>query len=405
MGNQKIKVGAVRVPGPLAQYAGEFESRLTERGYAPKTRVTHLRLMSHLSRWLEESELGLEDLSRERLEQYLALRRARGYSSLCSRQGVSPLLGTLTCLGLLPQEQAVTAPSRIDLLLDGFRGYLRDERGLTECTAQTYLLRVGRFVADYGHDGDLRGLTSAQVSAAVLQESGSLSVGSVQLFVTALRSLLRYCQVAGLVDKDLSGAALGITGRRRSCLPQRVSASEVTALLRSCDRRTALGRRDYAVVLTLARLGLRAGELAGLRLEDLDWRAGLLLVHGKGNCVEQLPIPDDVGTAITAYLRRARPRTDSREVFLTARAPRTGLARSGVSYIVRRACVRAGLAPFGPHRLRHSLACQMVRAGVPLPEIGQVLRHKAMASTAIYARVDVDQLRTVAQPWPDEAHR
>jgi len=340
MGKQKTKVGVVHVPGPLAQCANEFESNLAECGYRERTRAAHLRVMSHLSRWLQEHDLGAEDLSRERIEQYLALRRGRGYTRFCSRRSVTPLLRTLASLGLLPDEEPAAPRSRADVVLEGFSGYLRGERGLACCTIHAYVVRAGRFLADYGQDGDPRGLTSAGVSAAVLREADALSAGSVQYFVAALRSLLRYCHVAGLIGTDLSGAALGVTGRRRSCLPQRISPADVAALGGSCDRRTALGRRDYAVILTLTRLGLRAGELVGLRLEDLDWRAGQMLVHGKGNCVEWLPIPADVGTAITAYLRRGRPDTSSREVFLTARAPRTGLAREGVSFIVRRAAPR-----------------------------------------------------------------
>jgi integrase/recombinase XerD len=358
--------------------------------------------MSHVSGWLQAHQFGVEDLSRERVEQYLDWRRRCGYMGFCSRRGLMPLLRTLDSLGLLPGE-APTA--RVDVLLGGFDRYLREERGLASRTTQTYLGHARRFLADYCEDGDPRELTPADVSAAVIRESTAMSVGSVQLFVSALRSLLRYCQAAGLIEADLSGAALAITGRRRSSLPKGVSLADARALLRSCDRRTALGRRDYAVILTLLRLGLRAGEVAALRLEDLDWRAGQLTGHGKGQRVDQLPIPADVGAAIAGYLRRGRPATSGREVFLTTRAPRTGLAPMGVSFIVRRACVRAGVRPVGAHRLRHFLACEMVRARVPLPEIGQILRHDAAASTARYARVDVDQLRTVAQPWPTGAQR
>jgi len=291
------------------------------------------------------------------------------------------------------------------VLLGGFARYLREERGLASSTAKAYLALARRFLADYSDDGDLRGLTSADVSAAVRGESVAVSAGSVQYFGAALRALLRYGHVAGLIEADLSAAALPVAGHRHSWLPKGISAADAAALLRSCDRRTALGRRDYAVILTLLRLGLRSCEVATLRLEDMDWRAGQMLVHGKGRRVARLPIPADVGDAIAAYLHRARPETTRREVFLTALAPRTGLAPVSVSYIVRRACVRAGLAPFGAHLLRHTLACEMVRAGVPLIEIGQVLRHDALSSTARYARVDVDQLRSVAQPWPDGAGR
>jgi len=397
MGKAKGKVAAVRVPGPLAPYADGFECDLVERGYAAKTRATHLQVMSHVSRWLQAHQLGVGDLSRERVEQYLDWRRGCGYQGFCSRRGLRPLLATLGSLGLLPDE---VPTARIDVLLGGFDRYLRQERGVASCTSQAYLAHARRFLADYGKDGDLRELTPADVSAAVLQQSRVASVGTVQLFVTALRSLLRYCCLAGLIETDLCGAALPVGGRRRSSLPTGVSPADARALLRSCDRRTVLGRRDYAVILTLLRLGLRAGEVAALSLQDLDWRAGQMLVHGKGDRVDRLPIPADVGAAITAYLLRGRVGASRREVFLRTRAPRTGLARTGVSCIVRRACVRAGVTPFGAHRLRHALACEMVRARVPLFEIGQILRHDAAASTARYARVDVDQLRTVAQPWP-----
>jgi len=405
VGKSKIKVDVLRVPPPLALYACEVESSLAERGYLPSTRVAHLQVMADLSGWLDAQRLNVQDLTGERIETYLEHRRGCGCKGFCSRRSLTPILGTLARLGLLPVEEPVAPPSGTDVLLGGFARYLREERGLASSTAKAYLALARRFLADYGDDGDLRGLTSADVSAAVRGESVAVSAGSVQYFGAALRALLRYGHVAGLIEADLSAAALPVAGHRHSWLPKGISAADAAALLRSCDRRTALGRRDYAVILTLLRLGLRSCEVATLRLEDMDWRAGQMLVHGKGRRVARLPIPADVGDAIAAYLHRARPETTRREVFLTALAPRTGLAPVSVSYIVRRACVRAGLAPFGAHLLRHTLACEMVRAGVPLIEIGQVLRHDALSSTARYARVDVDQLRSVAQPWPDGAGR
>lgn len=179
-----------------------------------------------------------------------------------------------------------------------------------------------------------------------------------------------------------------------------LSAADARALLTACDRRTAAGRRDYAVILLLMRLGLRACEVAALRLEDIDWRAGLITVHGKGQRLDQLPLPAEVGEAVAAYLRHARPDTVLREVFVRTIAPRAGLTREAVGCLVRRASIRARLTPFGSHRLRHTLACDLVRAGVPLHQIGQVLRHADATTTSIYARVDIDQLRTVARPWP-----
>jgi integrase/recombinase XerD len=229
-----------------------------------------------------------------------------------------------------------------------------------------------------------------------------VSVRAAQNFVSGLRAFLRFGFVEGLVGADLSSAALLVTGRRRSSLPRGISKADARALLGACDRRSVLGRRDYTVIILLLRLGLRRGEVAGLRLDDVDWRAGELLVRGKGPREDRLPLPADVGAAIAAYLRRGRPGSDRREVFLRARAPFAPIASGTVSSTVRRACRRAGIAEVGSHRLRHATACEMVAAHVPLERIGQVLRHRSLQSTAIYARVDLAQLRLLAAPWPQE---
>jgi integrase len=192
-----------------------------------------------------------------------------------------------------------------------------------------------------------------------------------------------------------------VSGRRRSLLPQGITPTEAWLLLRACDRRRASGRRDYAAIVLMLRLGLRAREVALLRLDDLDWRAGQLTVHGKGGRVDQLPLPVDVGEAIAAYLRRGRPRDAAvREVFLRVTPPQVALTRGGVTALVAGAARRAGLGVVRAHRLRHTAATDMLRAGAPLAEIGQVLRHRSPGSTASYARVDVERLRTIARPWP-----
>jgi integrase len=239
----------------------------------------------------------------------------------------------------------------------------------------------------------------------VLLVSAAVSVSATQNFVAGLRSFLRFCVIEGLVATDLSQAALPVTGRRRSPLPGGITSSDARSLLASCDRRSALGRRDYAVLVTLLRLGLRRGEVAALGLDDIDWRAGDLVVRGKGSRVDRLPLPAEVGEAIAGYLQRGRPTSDRREVFLRARAPLGPIAPGTVSSTVRRACRRAGIAEVGAHRLRHTVACEMVAAGVPLVQIAQVLRHHSLQSTAVYARVDVEQLRLLAAPWPTSGVR
>jgi site-specific recombinase XerD len=287
--------------------------------------------------------------------------------------------------------------------LDGFVDYLRRERGVTELTVEAYVSDVRRFLA-LRCDGDLSGLNAAEVSNAVLGQVGERAPATVRRFGCALRSFLRYCYVTGLVDQDLSAAALPVSGRRRSLLPQGITPRDARSLLAACDRRRATGRRDFAVILLMLRLGLRAKEVATLRLEDLDWRAGQLTVHGKGGRVDQLPLPVDVGEAIVAYLRRGRPReTPVREVFLRVAPPQVAMTRAGVTAIVAAAARRAGLGVVRAHRLRHTAASDMLRAGAPLAEIGQVLRHRSPGSTAAYARVDVERLRSIARPWPTGA--
>lgn len=400
MGRATSEISKVVVAGPLAPFAEGLKARLQELGYTPLTAVTSMRVMVHLSRWLSARGLTAGDLTGERVAQYLHERRAAGYARSLSPRSLAVLLELLRSRGVLTPQDPARPGSESEVLLAAFRDYLRDERALAPSTVEAYVLRAGRFLTGRDPGVGLAELTAAEISRTVLDEAGTASVGSIQYFVVALRAFLRFCFLQGLVPVDLSAAAMTATGRRRPGLPRTISQAEATALLGSCDRRRSQGRRDYAILLVLLRLGLRSGEVAGLTLEDLDWGVGEVVVHGKGRRSDRLPLPTDVGEAIIAYLRRGRPRTPRREVFLRAVAPIAPLSRRGISVVVTRACVRAGVPPVGAHRLRHTLACDMVRAGVPLPEISQVLRHRSLVSTAIYARANVDQLRALAQPWP-----
>ena len=400
MSKPKSKVITVRVVGPLEPYAGQLMRLLADRGYAPLTRVPHLQVMTHLSKWMATRQLEVAELTGARVDEYLGQRRGDGYAAFCTRTGLAPLLDVLAAAGACV-DQPGQPVSAVDVLLDGYAQFLRQERGLAASTTSAYVLRARRFLDRHAHGADLRAVDTAVVTSAVLREADGVSAGSAQFFVVALRSFLRYCHLAGAIDTDLSAASLPVTGRRRSVLPHGISPTQARALLKACDRRTAAGRRDYAVILLLMRLGLRAREVAALRLEDIDWHAGQITIHGKAQRLDRLPLPAEVGEAVAAYLRHARPTdTTLREVFVRSIAPRAGLTREAVGCLVRRASIRAGLTPLGSHRLRHALACDMVRAGVSLHEIGQVLRHTDATSTSIYARVDVDQLRTVARPWP-----
>jgi integrase/recombinase XerD len=403
MDRPKSKVANVTVPGPLARFAEGFRAALLEMGFTPLSAVTQLQLMVHLSRWLDAHGLVAADLTVDRIKEYLADRRAAGYRERITDRGIAPLLGYLATHGVLPLEESRQPESGIPALLAEFERYLLAERGLAVTTSSAYLRRAARFLTICAPDGDLSVITAADVTGAVMAECASKSVGAGQYFVASLRALLRFCHVQGLIGEDLSAAALSATGRRATRLPQGITEQDTRLLLAACDRRRAVGRRDYAVVVTLLRLGLRAGEVAALQLEDLDWRAGEVVIRGKGRRQDRLPLPADVGEAIAAYLQRGRPAATSRAVFVTVTAPTRALTREAVGCLVRRASVRAGITPIGSHRLRHTTACTMVAAGVPLSEIGQVLRHHSPTSTSNYARVDVEQLRALARPWPTAA--
>jgi len=218
-----------------------------------------------------------------------------------------------------------------------------------------------------------------------------------------VRALLRFLHVTGHVPVPLAGAVPAVAGWRLASLPRGLDAAVISRLLASCDRGTITGRRDFAILTMLARLGLRGAEVAALELADVDWLGGEVAIRGKGSRIERLPLPADVGEAMAAYLMAGRPRCGARAVFCTVHAPYQQLTSAAIRGIMGRACRRAGLPRAGAHRLRHSLATEMLRAGASLPEVGQVLRHRSQLATSVYAKVDENALRVLARPWPGGA--
>jgi len=396
----------VVVRGPLEPFIEAYREELHRRGYTPRSVVSALRQVARLSCWLESCGVPVAQLDDARTEKFLAFQRAGGkYRSQWSRPGLRCLLEVLEELDELEPGEQTSLSSPTEKLLTSFAAYLVSERALAAGTIRGYVYHARRFLDGLPAGICLAEVTAGDVTAALRREAGAFSVAATQNFRAGLRAFLRFCFTEGLVALDLSGAALAVTGRRRSALPRGIEPDAAHALLRSCDRRTAVGRRDYAILMTQLRLGLRAGEVARLRLDDLDWRSGELVVRGKGARLDRLPLPVQVGEAIAAYLQRGRPRSSRREVFLRARAPFEPIANGTVCSTVRRACRRAGIGEFGAHRLRHTVACEMVAAQVPLVQIAQVLRHKSLQSTAIYARVDLATLRSIAAPWPGAVSR
>jgi integrase/recombinase XerD len=400
-----VLVSGVRVRGPLAEYAPGFAERLAGQGCAPGSAQQQLGLISQLSRWLDSQGLGVAGLTELEAERFLAARRARGIRLFRSRLALEPMIGYLREVGALvtPVDNGPAGP--VDELVERYRRYLLVERTLTVGSARVYVRPVRLFLAGFEAAGrvELERITAATVSAFVLAEALRLPGTSIRSVATALRSLLSFLHVQGLVDRSLSGAVPGVGSWRGAGLPRPLETGELRRLLASCDRRTATGRRDFAIVLLMSRLGLRCGEVAGLALEDLDWRAGELVIYGKGRRDDRLPLPVDIGNALTGYLRHGRPPgVPVRNVFVTVLAPHRPMGSGAVSRVVFRAAQRAGLGSIHAHRLRHTAATELLRAGASLPEVGQVLRHRALISTAIYAKVDERSLRPLARPWPTE---
>jgi len=390
------------VSGPLAPYAAGFESWLRSRAYSSSATADRLYQFDQLSRWLERAGLGVGELTGEQAGRFAASRRAAGLVSSASPQSVALPLAYLRELGAAPVRVAVLAQGPLEELLADYRLYLRVERGLSEHTVlDAYGPAARLFLAGWETAAGLGlvRLSAADVSSFLARECPQRSVSGARDLVCALRSLLRYLHLAGLIEKPLVWAVPSVADLRDRTLPRGLEPAVVGKLLASCDRRRLIGRRDFAILLLLARLGLRAGEVAAIGLDDVDWRDGLLLVRGKGSRQDVLPLPVDVGEAIVAYLR-ARPRCECRALFLRVTAPREGLNRCTVAWVVRAACDRAGLPRVGAHRLRHTAATEMLRAGASLAEIGQVLRHREQKTTAIYAKVDRQALRALARPWP-----
>ena len=395
--------GTRRKAGLLGSEVEGYRVWLTDRGYTPGTVRNMLKDLGQVGVWLSAEGLVAAQFDEQRAAAFRAARRRAGRRRVPGERAMGPLLAYLRETGVVPAENPCLSP--LAEVLGQYRTWMVGERGLAAMTVLRYENAARRFLQEQATDGagvfEPAGLTGADINAFLLRECGRVSAGSAKGRVAELRSLLRFLYLRGITPSRLGTAVPPVGGWRFAGLPPHsLTATQVQRLLDSVDRSSDAGVRDYAIMVLVARLGLRSIEIARLELGDVDWRAGELMVRGKGHRRDRLPLPAEVGEALAGYLSRGRNPAGARHLFLTCKAPRGPIRADLVGDVVERACRRAGLPPVGPHQLRHALAGELLRQGAGLLAISQVLRHQDLATTALYAKVDLAGLRQVAQPWP-----
>jgi integrase/recombinase XerD len=394
--------------GPPLLDVDAFVLALSEDGYAASTLKEKRHLLVDLSKWLEAHRLDVGQLDQQTVERFLRNRARRGRRPRSNVSTLRTLLSHLDGHGVEPRLGRPSGDPAGSAIENDFAEYLTQQRALAPVTRDGYVALVRRFIAERfgGKPIEPRKVSPSDVVQFVERYSRGSSRGRTKLMSTALRAFFRFLRMRGDIEVDLGAAIPLVAHWRLAGLPKGLEPQQVEQVLRAFDAGTATGRRDRAIVLLLARLGLRAGEVVAMTLDDLDWSAGTLLVRGKGPRRDTMPLPADVGEALVAYLRNGRPVCSTRRVFVRAKAPHCGFASSvAVCTIVRGALARAGLEPphKGAHVFRHALASQMLQRGASLAEIGDVLRHRRPDTTMIYTKIDLVALRSLVRAWPGGA--
>ena len=394
--------------GPLARHIASFAKSISEQGYGLVSLRNQVLVAVGFSQWLKSQGVGLRSICEDSPARYLRYRARHRRPKKGDHAALRHLMEFLRQDGLIKDKTPGHRLTPVEQHVEAYAQHLRAARALAEPTIVSYLQFIRAFLKDSLRDGRAApsGLEAGDVIRFVRRQASRTHLKTAKIMTTALRSFLRYLRFRGDIVADLAAAVPAVASWSMSSIPRAIAPADVRQLLKSVDRRTTSGRRDYAILLLLARLGLRSGEVASLELDDIDWTAGQLTVRGKSGQRSKLPLPTDVGEAIAAYLRQGRPHSTSRRVFLRTKAPIRGFrGPSGLGCVVRRSVKRAGVAPptTGTHQFRHSLATEMLRGGASLSEIGDVLGHHHPQTTMIYAKVDLRALRTLALPWPGDA--
>lgn len=393
------------IPGPLTGHGHAFADYLKRLGYAPTSIGLRLNLLRHFSRWLEDRSINLDECDDARLSDYCR-QRSVTHTDMASPGKIAPMITFLRQAGLIADE-APPPPltrNRRDELLDNWSTYLLEERGLCPVTVDYNRRFATPFILECLPDGDASTLAPEPVCEFVSTHLPQRSSNEAFKTVTALRSLLKYLHSSGQLTEPLDHLILRPRTYRDTTIARGLPADDIDTLLHTVSTDTRVGKRDRAIFLLLARLGLRAGEVAALTLDDLDWTQATIRIHGKGGYIDRMPLPADVGTAITDYLRVPKdPAMTGRVLFHSARAPYRPITSEIVKSVIQNAARTAGIGPIGAHRLRHTLATTTINSGASLEEVAQLLRHRHLTSTMIYAKVDLTRLTLITRPWPHTA--
>jgi len=393
--------------GPHGQLVERYATGLVKDGLARHGAWRCLNLVDGLLTWTTRSRSKLSELDEGIVERYLRRRAQKQSIQPGDRAALKRWLSALRDAGVIPPVAPPVTPQ--DQIIKEFGDYLQRERGLTPKSITRLLPVIRQFLREVCPAGtsDVGKISQIDVTRYVERHARDWSAASGKAMCWSLRAFLRYVHHSGLNPLPLDGCVPSIRRWKLASLPTYLSAAQVQSVLDGCDRTTALGLRDYAILMMLAKLGLRANEVTTLTLDDIDWRSGEMLVQAKGRQRTRMPLPPDVGSAVVAYVRDGRPRSSCRRLFLRTLAPHVGFASGcAITMIAKTALDRAGIrghAHQGAHLFRHSLATELLRSGATLSEIGQLLRHESADTTRIYAKVDIEALRTLSLPWPGGA--
>jgi site-specific recombinase XerD len=382
-----------------------FAESLAAQGYSDGTIERKISLLRKFDQWLLRRRIAQETVDDTRADQFFRYRRSRGHVRSSELSTLQSFLKHLREAEVIPHLARRCDHNPLQQLESEFTQYLLEKRGLACATIEQYLIETRRFLSSRFGTGPIhfQELHVQDVTEFIVGRASIVSASAAKHAVTALRTLFRFLRQRGDIATNLMASVPTVPNWSLAGLPKYLSSNDVEHVLQTAKGDNVEQRRDRAILLLLARLGLRAGEVAQLTLDDIDWDSGELIIRGKGGRLDRLPIPVDVGRALVAYLRYNRPHCSSRHVFIRLRAPHQGFTGSdAIGRVARVALNRAGLNPpiKGAHVLRHSLATRLLQNGVSLTGIGQVLRHELPKTTAIYAKVDIAALRALAQPWP-----